>query len=215
MKAILAGKGGEDDSNGYSLSKDDPATRTKQLEFREEALKNESLIFRVLQSSADAEQRSVAAEALGYVHQTRQQVNALVKASFDPNDEVRNNAARALGVLLNSKPELRSQIPMKPFIALLNSGTWTDRNKGLMICFAMAKSRDPKILGLLHSNASASLSEMALWYKGHAFAARMILGWIAGIDDEKLLILAQEEPPTALLQAFRAQTAQTGPVSRP
>ena len=204
MKAILEGRGGEDDSEGYALSKD-PATREKQLKFRDEARKNETQVFRVLESSAKAEQRAVAAEALGYVQQSRQQITALVKASFDANDEVRNNAARAIGVLLNSKPELRHQVPVKPFIDLLSSGTWTDRNKGLMVVFAMASGRDPIILSQLRSQAGTSLIEMAQWYKGHAFAARMILGWIAGIEDKELQRLAEEEPPEALLRAFRAQ----------
>jgi hypothetical protein len=205
MKAIMQGRGGEDDSEGYALSKDDPPTRSKQLEFRDEARKNEQLIFKVLESSADAEQRALAAEALGYVHQTPQQIAALVKASFDLNDEVRNNSARALGVLLNNKPDLRRQIPIKRFIAFLNSGTWTDRNKGLMVCFAMAQGRDRKILADLHE-AEDSLVEMAQWYKGHAFAARLILGWIAGIEDQKLRELADEDPPDTLLRAFTAAT---------
>jgi hypothetical protein len=46
---------------------------------------------------------------------------------------------------------------------------------------------------------------MAQWYKGHAFAARMILGWIAGVEDQELQKLAEEEPPDALLRLFRAQ----------
>jgi HEAT repeat protein len=204
MKAILAGKGGEDESEGYALSKDDPATRSKQLEFRDEARKNEAQLFKVLHSSGDAEQRALAAEALGYVHQTQRQIAALVNASFDANDEVRNNAARALGVLLNAKPKLRRQIPSKPFIDLLSSGSWTDRNKGLMVVFAMAQGRNPEILRELRSHAAKSLIEMAQWYKGHAFAARMILGWIAGIEDQKLHQLADEEPPTALLNAVEA-----------
>jgi hypothetical protein len=32
----------------------------------------------------------------------------------------------------------------------------------------------------------------------------MILGWIAGIEDQKLHQLADEEPPTALLHAVEA-----------
>ena len=41
MKAILEGRGGEDDSEGYALSKD-PATREKQLKFRDEARKKDT-----------------------------------------------------------------------------------------------------------------------------------------------------------------------------
>lgn len=201
MKAILEGRGAEDDSEGYALSKD-PDVRTKQLEFRDEARRNERQVFKVLEGSRDADERSVAAEAVGYLPQTRQQIDALVRASFDSNDEVRNNAARALGVLLISKPELTRQVPLKPFIGLLNSGTWTDRNKGLMVANAIAKGRDPKILQQLRSQAAPALIEMAQWYKGHAFAARFILGWIAGLDDNKIFELADQDAPDALIQAF-------------
>src|SRR5262249_44176811 len=157
-----------------------------------EARRNEDLIFRVLDTSADAEERAVAAEAVGYLRQSRRQLDALVKAALDPNEEVRNNAVRAIGVLLNARPELRGMVRIKPFIDLLNSGTWTDRNKGLMVAFTLAQGRDTKVLRDLTSQATDSLIEMAQWYKGHAFAARMILGWAAGLDDTKLHQMVDE-----------------------
>ena len=54
FKAILEGRAAEDRSEGYSLAKDEPALRSKQLEFRDEVRKNEAEILEVVRSSADA-----------------------------------------------------------------------------------------------------------------------------------------------------------------
>jgi HEAT repeat protein len=208
FKAVLAGKASEDVAEGYALSKDDPVLRSKQLEFRDQARKIEADVFQVAESSKDAEQRAVAVQALGYARQTRQQIAALVKASLDPDGEVRNNAARALGVLLLAKPELDREIPSKPFIDLLSSGTWTDRNKGLMVVLGLAQRRNAGRLREIRSRALKPLLEMARWDTGHAITARLILGYIAGIDDERLTTLVNEEPPATLLSAFRSHERQ-------
>ena len=96
-----ARKGGdsaeEDDSQGYALIKD-PAARSLQMAIRGWAVKHETRIFRVLSVSSDAQHRRVAADALGYSHQSPRQILELVRASRDPDEEVRSNATRALGV---------------------------------------------------------------------------------------------------------------------
>ena len=160
FKAILEGRGGEDRSEGYSLSRDEPALRSKQLEFRDEVRKNEAEILKVVRSCGDAEQRQIAATALGYARQTEQQIGALVTASFDPDDGVRNNAARALAVLLFAKPESSRRIPARRFIDLLSSGTWSDRNKGLMVVQALTETRDSSVLRDLRSRTLVPLIEM-------------------------------------------------------
>jgi hypothetical protein len=43
--------------------------------------------------------------------------------------EVRNNATRALSVLVRSDPKLVSDIDPATFTEMLNSGAWSDRNK--------------------------------------------------------------------------------------
>src|SRR4029450_3236224 len=53
----------------------------------------------------------------------------LVKASRDRDDGVRNNVIRALGVLAQSNRKIAGMIPAEEFVAMLNSGTWKDRNK--------------------------------------------------------------------------------------
>ena len=59
----------------------DPAVRKMQL--HDFALKLEPLIYKVLAASSDPEHRSDAADALGYARQSKKQIEALVRASFD------------------------------------------------------------------------------------------------------------------------------------
>ena len=201
FKAVSDGRAGEDDSEGYALSKDDPQLRSKQLEFRDSARLNEDIVFKVADGSSDAEQRAIAATALGYIHQTQRQVRALVNASFDSDENVRNNAIRALGVLLSAKPEVARRVPMKKFLGFLSSGTWSDRNKGLLVFLQLTQKRDPQLLRDLRSEALEPLVEAARWEKGHALAARVILGRIAGIDEQQLWPIAAQDSPDTVLRA--------------
>ena len=176
----------EDRSKGYALSTDQNL-RTKQLEARTFAVGHQRLLSQVLRSSADPEQRTVAAQFMGYARQSRAQIADLVWASRDAHDDVRNNAIRALGVLAESNSKIAGQIPPEPFIEMLKSGVWTDRNKGGYLLEQISKSRRPKLLGLLRAEALEALIEMALWRsRGHAASARTILGRIAGIAESRL-----------------------------
>jgi hypothetical protein len=175
-------KGGEgtqeDDSQGYALIQD-PATRALQLQERAYALAHEGEILRALESS-DVEQRRVASDALGYAQQSHRQILALVRAARDPDDDVRNNATRALGVLARSNPKIARQIPPDPFIAMLNSGIWTDRNKGAFVLAALTADRDQAVLTKLRVEALDALIEMAKWRRAaHAYNARVLLGRVA------------------------------------
>ena len=185
-KAVLAGRTQQDSSNGYALSID-PEVRALQLKIREFALANEDLLRKVLSSSSDAEQRAIAAEFLGYVNVSARQIADLTDAARDPDEGVRNNAVRALGVIASSSQERAAMIPPKPFIALLKSDKWVDRNKGAWLLINLTQSRDPKLLKRLRKEAMEGLVEMARWhFAGHASSARRLLGRIAGIDEARL-----------------------------
>ena len=109
----------------------------------------------------------------------------------DANDGVRNNATRALGVLAESSPKVAARIPATPFIEMINSGSWTDRNKGSWVLESLTNNRDPKLLAQLRAEALPSLIEMARWHSnGHAYTARILLGRIAGIEEGRLTKLA-------------------------
>src|SRR5262245_1230908 len=102
---------------GFSLT-NYPAARKKQLEMREYALRNESTVFQLLQSSSDPKHRAIAARILGFAQRSDGQVDALIKACLDSDAGVRNNAIRALAVLAGAKPAAAQRIPAAPFIRL-------------------------------------------------------------------------------------------------
>ena len=202
MKAIMAGQAAEDDSEGYALSKE-PNARKAQLAMRDYALQNEAPILRALTSSSDGEQRAGAAMMLGYGRQSAEQIDALVRASLDPHEGVRNNAVRALGVMARGKPSLALQIPPEPFMRLLRSGIWLDHNKGALLLDALTVRRDPPVLAQLRTSALDSLLEMGRWRNvGHAGPALSILGRISGVDEDRLNTLISDRKVEAILDTF-------------
>jgi HEAT repeats len=100
----------EDDSHGYALTQYPPA-HALQIQLRKYALGHQTALLQVLRDSSEAEQRRMAAYVLGYAKQSQTQISALVRATRDPDSAVRNNAARALGVLAVSDPRVAAQIP--------------------------------------------------------------------------------------------------------
>jgi hypothetical protein len=86
---------------------------------------------------------------------------------------------------ISGRPIVR--VPYEPFIALLHSPVWTDRNKASFALLELSARRDPKLLEKLRREAMAPLIEMAHWKsEGHAFPAFMILGRIGGLSDEAI-----------------------------
>jgi hypothetical protein len=202
MAAVTAGRAGEDRTQGFALA-DDAALRSIQMAIREYALKNEPVVFRVLESSSDANHRAIAATALGYAQASSGQVAALARASLDADDNVRNNAVRALGVLLQARPEFARDVPAASFLPLLSSPVWSDHNKGVMLVEALTKNRDPELLRQLRASALDNLLEMARWRSaGHAASARMLLGRIAGIEEGRLLKLVASGDVQAIVNSL-------------
>jgi hypothetical protein len=201
LEAVRQGSSGEDYSRGYSLSQY-PKLRANQLAIRKYAVRHEGLIRRVLESSRDARQRAVAAQVLGYVRQSKEQIAALVRASRDQDETVRNNAVRALGVLARSDPKVAARIPAEGFIEMLNSGEWTDRNKSGMLLEILSAGRDPQMLARLRSETLESLIEMARWRSGHSHSARVVLGRVAGIEDGRLQQLIRTGQVEQIIKAL-------------
>lgn len=203
--SVLVSKGmaTEDHSRGYALS-NDANLRSKQLAIRSYALTHERLLRRVLRSSAYAEERIVAAKFLGYARQSRAQIADLVWASHDVDDGVRNDAIRALGVLARSSPQIARQIPAAGFVEMLSSGSWTDRNKALLVIGELTRRRDPKLLRVLRSQAWDALIEMARWrFSGHADSARIVLGRIGGIEEGRLVQMVSAGNVEQIIQASK------------
>ena len=194
---------GEDTSRGYGLSAY-PPLRERELAIREYAITSELLIRRVLKSSAEAKQRQVAAHALGYARQSRAQISTLVRASRDEDDYVRNNAVRALGVLASSSERVSAWIPPKHFAQMLNSDTWSDRNKAGRLLVILTRGRNPRLLRVVRLEALDSLVEMARWRDpSHASDARTILGRIAGIEESRLAQIVASGNVDEIINAAR------------
>jgi hypothetical protein len=181
----------EDGSPGYRLSKE-PGARGAELALREYALRHEDEIIRVLESSGNARQRAMAADALGYGAATTRQMAMLVHAARDPDSEVRNNATRALSEILRADASAAAQIVPDTFIDMIRSGIWTDRNKSALVLSPLTRSRDAHLLARLQSEAGDALQEMARWRAtGWAYPARVILCRIAGMPEERIAQLAE------------------------
>ena len=88
---------------------------------------------------------------------------------------------------------MAEEVPAEPFIEMLSSESWTDRNKAGWLLESLTKSRNPKMLSELRSQALAPLIEMAKWHdSGHAGLYRIILGRIGGIEEARLKGMAQK-----------------------
>jgi len=217
LNAMKKGVSGEDDSQGYALSLD-PEARSKQLAVHAYVARHAATVKRVLESARDVEQRQIAAEMLGYAGRSREQIRALIRASYDVDDGVRNNAIRALAVISRSSSEATAMIPGECFVDLLNSGVWTDRNKSAALLGALTEQRNPGLLTCLREHAVPSLLEMARWsYPGHADSARLMLGRIAGIDEQTLTGLLERHEVEPIINALTTQNdaANAGHSCRP
>lgn len=202
--AVQRGDAAEDDSQGHALSHD-PASRAIQERFVGYAGRDLKGLRRVLRESRDAEQRALAAEVLGYASDKQGVVDDLVYGMSDPDANVRNNSMRALAVFSAMAPTAgrpRVQIPAEPFIRLLNSSIWTDRNKSSLALMRLTAGRDARLLARLRREAWTSLVEMARWKSlGHAQAALTILWRIGGMSDEAIAAAVERGDRQGLIAA--------------
>jgi hypothetical protein len=193
-----------DHPQGYRLMRD-PGARAAELRVREYAQNHVEDLIRVLAAAADPEQRAIAADALGYADRSPKQIDALVAAAHDLDDVVRNNATRALSEILDGDPDAASLIPAAPFVEMLHSGIWTDRNKSCRVLESLTKSRDVAVLANVKARAWDALVEMARWrVPAWNREARLILARMAGIPEARArtLTLATTE---AFLEAVGAK----------
>ena len=188
VAAVRSGDVADDFSQGHSLMQN-PAARQLQERFLVYAEQHLDTLRQVLRTSADAEQRKIAAFVIGYAQDKRNVVDDLQYAVLDADKGVRNNAVRALGaiaVLAQRRPELGIEIDPDPFIDMLNSLAWTDRNKAIMVLTTLTDSRDAEMLEQLRQRALLSLIDMTRWKSSWALGAYAILGRISGLSDDEL-----------------------------
>jgi hypothetical protein len=179
----------EDDSHGYALMGNE-AARTVQRKFVPLADQYYDRLVDVLRNSKSDEQRAMAATVIAYASDKKRAAADLVGATRDPNEVVRNNAVRALSVLITyarAHRELGIQVPTDWCLDLLESLQWTDRNKGMAVLDAATADKDAAILAELRQRSLPSLVEMARWKsEGHAMMAFLLVGRIAGLDDKEI-----------------------------
>jgi hypothetical protein len=199
----------QDLTNGYSLMAD-PESRDLQLSFLPVVAENLALIDRVLRQSADSEQRAAAAYLLQYgprgPHTNKVIVNALQYGLRDREDDVRENAVRALhAVAVGAKlhPDQNIQIQPTWFVELMNSVVWTDRHDATLALVNLTDSRDPETLQLLRDRALPSVVEMARWHDlQHALPAFILAGRLAGLDENQIKAAWVGDRESVLKQAL-------------
>lgn len=205
MEAVRNGDTEEDVSQGHSLAKN-PAARARQERFLQFAARDSSLLREVLRSSSDAEHRTRAAEIIAYAADKQSVVSDLTDAARDPAPDVRNEAVRALALIAGyaqRHPDARLQVPWKPFIDLLHSIVWTDRNKSSYALMQLTESRDRSLLDELKAESLPALLEMARWKsRGHALPSFVILGRIAGVDDVAIFKAWEDGKLGSVLNVF-------------
>jgi hypothetical protein len=181
-KAVREGRDQDDWSHGYSLMAD-PETRAIQERFITYAKRDLPTLREVLRTAARERERTHAAQVIAYAPDPRDVVPDLLSAVDDPSEDVRNAAIRSLLVMSTKIP-----IPPQAFIRLLNSPSWTDRNKSLgVLNNATAHHRDAATLALLKREAMTPLVEAARWkIIGYADPALRILGRIGGMSEQAI-----------------------------
>jgi hypothetical protein len=185
--AVRRGDSAEDLWNGQAVMRD-PAARSVQMQFISWAREPDTL-RRVLRNSSDVSHRALAAHILGHAADQGAVIQDLVDAMSDSSEEVRNNAMRALAVIARAQADAPKpvRIPPEPFVAMLESPVWSDRNKASLALMELTATRDPALLRYLRRQARGPLTEMARWKSaGHALPAFMILGRMADRTDEQI-----------------------------
>jgi len=187
--AVQKGETVEDRSKGHALS-NYPPLQEIQARFEFYADKNLSDMSKVLKFSKHDGDRIAAAHIIAYASDKTKIVEDLLYAVEDSEESVRNNATRALALIASyslDRPGLKIKIPADPFIKMVNSHVWTDRNKALAVLDPLTSKRDPVILNSLKRSAIPALVQMSKWRsKGHAEMAFILLGRLAGLDDKTI-----------------------------
>jgi hypothetical protein len=188
-ESFRRGNFGGDDSNGYALFGDE-ATRAIQKRFVPLAERHYDRLAEVLRTAKSAKGRQTAAWIIGYAPDKTKAAAELDAAARDPDSVVRNNAIRALAVILGyaaKHPELAIDAPIDVYLDLLESVEWTDRNKAMAVLIELSGGGNEAVLAKLRQRSLPALVEMARWQaEGHAGMAFGLVGRIAGLSDTEI-----------------------------
>jgi hypothetical protein len=187
--AVRRGSAAEDLTRGHSLMAD-PLVREIQLQFPDVAETHLGELRNVLRNSADDEQRAIATFLIGYAPKKDQVAEDLQFALRDADPGVRANAARAIVALaVYARLHADSGIKLEPtwFIEMLNSLSWSDRERSLKALQILTDRRDVPMLEQLRNRALPALVEMSRWKTlEHALPAFVLTGRIAGLSEQQI-----------------------------
>ena len=187
--AVRRGSIAEDLTHGHSLMAD-PLVREIQLQFPALAETHLGDLRNVSRNSADDEQRAIATFLIGYAPKKDQVVQDLQFALRDADPGVRANAARAIVALaVYERLHVDSGIKLEPtwFIEMLNSLSWSDRERSLKALQILTDGRDPAMLAQMRNRALPALVEMSRWKTlEHALPAFVLTGRIAGLSEQQI-----------------------------
>jgi hypothetical protein len=210
-EGVASGNTGEDYSQGHALSSY-PKVRAVQERFIGFAAQDLRLLRSVLHDSADAQHRALAAQVLGYAANKGDVVKDLVYGMSDPESDVRNSAMRALALIANfaqRHSKFRIRVPLNPFIDLLNSVVWTDRNKSSFALYELTGTREPAVLSTLRERALLSLVEMSRWKSpGHAYRPFFLLGRVGDIPENEIKKMWDSGNREALIETVLQKVIQ-------
>lgn len=187
--AVRRGSTQEDLTAGHSRMAD-PSARAIQDMFPVLAKDHLRELRNVLRNSADEDQRATAVYVIAYAPKKTEVLDDLQYALKDPDSGVRHNAVQALlafAVLARLHPEPELKVEPTWFIEMLNSLSWSDRNRALLALQVLTDKGDPGVLEQLRTRAMASLIEMARWKTlEHALPAYILVGRVAGLSDAQI-----------------------------
>lgn len=174
-------------------------------ELRKVAPALETALLDAGRNSSEAAHRRAAVFAIGHaLAPSEARLAVLLDAAHDPDATVRNNAVRGLAEWAEHHKDWRTRIPPDPGIELLRSDTWSDRNKGVALLYALTEARDPRMLAAIRARSLTALLEIAAWQSpGHSYAAKCILGRIAGIEESRIAQLIAAGNSAEILRALR------------
>jgi len=179
----------EDLTHGHSLMAD-PLVREIQLQFPAVAETHLAELRNVSRNSADDEQRAIATLLIGYAPKKDQVAQDLQFALRDADPGVRANAARAIVALaVYARLNADSGIKLEPtwFIEMLNSLSWSDRERALKALEILTEGRDAAMLEQLRNRALPALVEMSRWKTlEHALPAFILTGRVAGLSEQQI-----------------------------
>jgi hypothetical protein len=187
--AVRKGSTDEDLTAGHSRLAD-PSARAVQDMFPELARTHLDELRNVLRNSADEDQRAMAAYIIAYAPKKADILDDVQFALRDADPGVRANATEAmiaLMVLARNDPSQHLKIESTWFIEMLNSLSWSDRNRAVRALQTLTDSGDPEVLQQLRERALPALIEMARWKTlKHALPAYVLIGRIAGMSQAEI-----------------------------